>query len=311
MHNQKSSTLAIFALLLSTLLYSAFGVLTRIIGFDLPIFFASFSRDILASLLLLIPLFFLGKLRRVQLRDWPWLIARTAGGCVGFLGSFYAFYYLPIGTAYFIFYGGSTIFGFLFGAFLFGEKINLIESFSLLISLSGLLLIYSVGGVSAELLPYVIWAFAGGIGGAMWSTFSKKVSGAYDSMQLNALDFAITAVLMGILSVIKQEQWLWPSFNLLWLANLLFLVMFVITGYLMIYGFKHLDAQKGSLIMLLEVVFGAVIGVIFYNEQLGVGAWLGGALILLGAALPSLQKVLPSRQNWNLNAVLNEILCLI
>lgn len=278
------------ALLTAAFLYSFFGVLTRLLGFDLPIYYASFTRDLAGTLILLLPLLIMGKLQKVAKADWPWLILRASGGVLGFLGSYYAFYHLPLGTAYFIFYGGSTIFGFISGTIFFGEKVSRLEALSLGVSLLGLVLLYSVGGVTTDLLKYVLWAFAGGMGAAVWNTFSKKVSGDYGATQLNGLDFAVFTVLMLILSLLSGETWVWPSFNFTWLANLLFVLMFVVTGQLMIYGFKHLDAQKGSLIMLLEVVFGALIGWIFYQENLGWGAMLGGLLILLGAVLPQLHK---------------------
>jgi len=286
-----STTLkAALALLTATFLYSFFGVLTRIMGFELPIYYASFTRDVAGALILLLPLYLSKKWQKVAKKDWPWLILRASGGVLGFLGSYYSFYYLPLGTAYFIFYGGSTIFGFISGAILFGEKVSRLEALSLGISLLGLILLYSVGGVSADLFKYIVWAFVGGMGAAIWNTFSKKISGTYSATQVNGLDFAVFAVLMMILSLIQGEAWVLPVFNFTWLANLLFVIMFVVTGQLMIFGFKHLDAQKGSLIMLLEVVFGAVIGLIFYQEHLGFGALLGGLLILLGAVLPQLHK---------------------
>lgn len=281
---------AALALLTATFLYSFFGVLTRIMGFELPIFYASFTRDVAGAAILLVPLLLASRWQRVASADWKWLVLRATGGVFGFLGSYYAFYHLPLGTAYFIFYGGSTIFGFISGALLFGEKVSRLEAFSLAISLLGLVLLYSVGGVASDLVKYVIWAFAGGMGAAVWNTFSKKISGSYSSTQLNGLDFTVFAVIMLLLSLLNQENWVAPAFNLTWLANLLFVLMFVVTGQLMIYGFKHLDAQKGSLIMLLEVVFGAVVGWLLYQEALSAGALLGGMLILLGASLPQLYK---------------------
>ncbi len=281
---------AAIALLTATFLYSFFGVLTRVLGFELPIFYASFTRDLAGAALLLIPLILARRWQKVAQADWKWLVLRATGGVFGFLGSYFAFYYLPLGTAYFIFYGGSTIFGFISGALLFGEKISRLEAVSLAISLIGLVLLYSVGGVAADLLKYVVWAFAGGMGAAVWNTFSKKISGTYSATQLNGLDFAVFAVIMLALSLLSRETWIAPALDLTWLANLLFVLMFVVTGQLMIYGFKHLDAQKGSLIMLLEVVFGAVVGWLLYQEALGLGALIGGVLILLGASLPQLYK---------------------
>ena len=95
--------LAAGALLLSTLIYSFFGVLTRLIGFDLPIFFASLTRNIFGVIVLLLPLYLLKRFKKLRKADYPWLFLRSLGGSLSFLGSFYSFYYLPIGTAYFIF----------------------------------------------------------------------------------------------------------------------------------------------------------------------------------------------------------------
>lgn len=282
--------LAAISLAGAAFLYSFFGVLTRTVGFDLPIFFASFTRDLLGASILLLPLFFAKKFQKVNKADWPWLFLRTCGGVLGFLGSYYAFYYLPIGTAYFIFYGGSTVTGFLLGVFLFKEKMSLFEGLSLGLSLIGLVMIYSIGGVDMKLLPYVVWALLGGVGAGVWNTFSKKVSDNYSATQLNGLDFAIFTLIMGSISLFQGETWSLPNLNSAWIGSLVFATMFVITGQLIIYGFKYLDAQKGSLIMLLEVVFGAVIGFLFYKEVLSFGTLIGGLLILLGAILPQLNK---------------------
>jgi drug/metabolite transporter (DMT)-like permease len=40
----------------------------------------------------------------------------------------------------------------------------------------------------------------------------------------------------------------------------------------------------------MEVVFGALVGWIIYQETLGIWALVGGALILIGAILPQLKK---------------------
>ncbi len=54
---------------------------------------------------------------------------------------------------------------------------------------------------------------------------------------------------------------------------------------LVIYGFKNLEAQKGSLIMPLEVVFGAIFGFLFFKEVLPVTIYIGGLIIASGACL--------------------------
>lgn len=162
---------------------------------------------------------------------------------------------------------------------------------ALSLSIAGLGMIYSLSGIDWQLLNYMLPPLAGGVGSAIWNVLSKKVSSKYSATQLNGADFAIFAVMTLVISLLRQEAWVLPEWNLIWLANFLFVLLFVASGQLMIYGFKYLDSQKGSLIMLLEVVFGVIVGFLVYQETLSWGAVLGGLLILLGAALPNLPAV--------------------
>ena len=60
--------------------------------------------------------------------------------------------------------------------------------------------------------------------------------------------------------------------------------------YFLIKGFKTVEAQKGSLILPLEIVFASIIGYLIFNEILKPEVYFGGILILLAAILPALKK---------------------
>jgi len=62
--------------------------------------------------------------------------------------------------------------------------------------------------------------------------------------------------------------------------------IFIITGQLIIYGFRHLEAQVGSIVMLMEIVFGLFLGFMLYDEVLSVTSLIGGALIIVAVVLP-------------------------
>ena len=283
--------LATASLLFATLLYSIFAILTRTIGFTIPLFFASMTRDVLAGAILLLPLFLAKRFKKVKKADWLWLCLGSLGGLFGFLGFYYAFYYLPVGTAYLIFYGGSTIAGFILGTIFFKEKIEFFEGFSLVLAILGLYFIYAIDDLSGSFL-YVLLALMGGVGTAVWNTFSKKISNHYEASQLSGLDIAISGIMWLVLSLLNQETWQAPSFNMAWIASVALALLFIVTGQLMIYGFKYLDAQKGSLIMLMEIVFGSLVGLVFFRETLSTHALIGGLMIILAAALPSVKSIL-------------------
>ncbi len=282
--------LGVSSLIIATLLYSCFGVLTKIAGFSLPLLFVTWIRNFLAAGILLLPLLLTRSFRWPQKTDWGWLVLRAIGGMIGFLGSYYAFYALPIGTAYFIFYGGSTIGGYIVGTALFKEKLTWLKLFSLAMAIIGLGLIYSVE-IDPQLIKYVWLALIAGFGGAVWNTFSKKISTDYSATQLNGLDFFLGGIIALILSIGLRETWVAPSFSVPWLMVGLFLILFVVTGQLMITGFKYLDVHRGSLLMLLEVVFGVIVGALFYQEKLSVLGLVGGAMIIVSTALPELHAL--------------------
>ncbi len=288
MTKYREESKGIVGLVTATFIYGFFGILTRTVGFELPIFFASWTRGILALGILAIPLFGWHLWKSIKRSDLSWFILRSIGGIFGFFGSYFSFYYIPIGTAYFIFYGGSTIGGYAFGKLLFHERLTRIKILSLVLALAGLCIIYAknVGGGNPF---YMMAAFVGGLGTATWNVFSKKISGTYTDVQLNFMDFLLSFVTMFIFSLVFREYWVTPTLNAVWVANLLFVFMFLLTGQLMVYGFKRLDAQIGSLVMLTEVLFGVILGYFFYNEIPSIYSFIGGLLILFAIILPEIR----------------------
>lgn len=278
------------ALIVAALLWSSFAVLVRMMGFDLPVFFAVWTRNLAGAVLILAPLILFKHFKPVQQQDLKWLIGRSLAGVFGFTGSFYGFYYLPVGTAYFLHFGSATVMAFILGKLLFQEQLTRIKILSLVLAGLGVALVYGVTINPSQSLW--IWMTLGsGIGSALWSVLPKKINTSYSPWQINGLDFLIFSVLTLAISFFNRDAWSIPTLSTAWLANLLFLAMAITTGQLVIVGFKHLDAQRGSLIMLLEIVFGLLLGAVLFREQLSIFAWVGGALIVAAAALPELVEL--------------------
>lgn len=283
------------ALTLAALLWSAFGILVRIIGFDIPLFFASWTRNLAAAIIILVPLILFKKYQPIQPADRKWFWLRSLGGLWGFLGNFYGFYYLPIGTAYFMYFGSTTLVSFLIGKVMFQEKLTPMKALSLVLAAIGIILVYGVS-VNADQAGWIWLLLSSGIGGAFWTILPKKIGSEYSPWQVNGLDFLIFSIFGILISVARHEVWSLPTMSMPWLANLLFLLMFIITGQLVITGFKHLDAQRGSLVMLIEIAFGLILGALVFHEQLSMLGWIGGALIVGAAALPELVELRKKHQ---------------
>ncbi len=284
---QKREGLGIMSLLSAAFIYSFFGILTRIIGFAIPVFFAGIVRNVLGCIFLGAIVLFGKKWISVSRKDLFIIALRSLCGLVGFIGSYYSFYYLPIGTAYFIFYGVVAVAGFIVGSIFFKEKVTSAKIAALLLAVIGLAIMY-VQRMQTGSIFYMIFAAVSGVGTALWNSVSKFVSDKYSGVQLNFLDYVFSLILFTSVSLILKEQWVFSMPLPIWLANLLFVFMFISTGQLMIYGFKHLESQVASIIMLSEVVFGVVLAYFFYHEVLSVSTILGGCIIFVGFILPEL-----------------------
>ncbi len=282
-------------LLIIATFWSFYGVLVRMLGYNIPFFYGAGMRNVIAGLLLLIPLLLLKQTKSMPARDWAWAIARSVIGMLGMIGGYAGFFYLPMGTAYFVNFSGVVIGGFVFGKFLFQEKLTPLKIIGFCLALLGMALVYGVS-FNPDTATYLWMTFLAGWGGAFWTVSSKKISDKYSGLQLNTIDFCTFGILATTISLLRHEVWSWPTATVPWLANLIFLVMFIITGQLIIVGFKHIDAQRGSLVLLLEVVLGSILGVVVFQEHLSSWAFVGGALILIAAALPEVGELLKERR---------------
>jgi drug/metabolite transporter (DMT)-like permease len=70
-----------------------------------------------------------------------------------------------------------------------------------------------------------------------------------------------------------------PNFELILLLVVLALI-FLIAQLLMNQGFKYCKASEGAVILMSEIVFTGVAGVLLFNDTLSLGFWVGASLIV-------------------------------
>lgn len=276
-------------LLTAAFLYGLYGVYSRFIGEDFGSFFTIGVRATIMSILLIVYVFLSHKWKAINKKDIKWFGAMILPGIVAIVSVFIAFNHLPIGTVYFTLYASSTVFAYLIGKLFFEERIDKIKIISLLTCLIGLLVIFRETMRKGEIF-YLFLAIVVGLGTAAWNIFSKKVTAKYSLSQVLTIDSLITVVVALPLAIILSEPISLPSLTTPWLVVALFALTAVTTSLLTIGGFKLVEAQKGSLVMLSEPIFGALFGYLFFEETPSSSFALGALLIMVGMTLPILNE---------------------
>ncbi len=274
------------SLVTAAMLYGMFGILSRVVGYNLPLYYQNWTRNLVAALILV---WTFRQWKAVRLGDWKWIVLRSFAGIGAFLLFFISANIMELGLMYFVFYGGSIVGGFILGSLLFKERTTRLRLFCLGLAFIGLLLVYG-NGASLQEPWHVALPIFSGIFTSFWNTATKKVTN-YEVSQLTFLDNFLAVPVYFILSLIFRESWPLTEFSMVQGASLLIGVLFVATGILVVYGFRRLDAQVGSLILLIEILFAIFFGYLFYRELPSAVAAAGGMLILIAMMLPEF--------NWN------------
>jgi len=251
----------------------------------MPLFFQNWFRALVEIIIIGTILIIIRAWKPIKKEDIFWIFIKNIAGLIGFLGSYYAFIYLPIGIAYFIFYVGSLTFGYFFGYFIFKEKLGFLKILSLVLAFVGLFLIY-FKDLNVANWVYGLFALISGFGSSAWGILIKKISPKHHPLQVYLIETFFYFLITFFISLIVKEAWQAPALNTLWFANLGFIIMFIGTGQLMIIGYRYISSQIGSLIMISEVVFGIIIGLIVYKETLSLMTLIGGILIISAMILP-------------------------
>lgn len=265
----------------ATFLYGFFGIILRYVGYSLPLFYQNWTREVVAVLLLALTY---RQWTHIHRKDWPWIIARSLSGIAAFLLFFTAVNAMKISITYFIFYSGLIVGGFILGKLLFHEDVTRLRIASLLLAFLGLGFVYGFS-VDAPNPVMMLVAFSAGVFSTVWNILAKKIH-HYPGTQITFLDNAFTIPVYLSLSLLMREPQPITLISPVQGASLFIGVLFVITGLLVVRGFKRLDAQLGSLIMLSEVVFATVYSFLFFHEAPSSTAGFGGLLIIFAMMLP-------------------------
>lgn len=270
-------------------LYGWFGILIRFVGESgIDTFVQITFRSAIASLVLLtIILLTRSKLSFPRGKSLVFYIIRGLFGFASFTLSYFAILNESIALGYLFFYGGFLVGGYLLGHFAFKEKFRVSKLIALIMAVVGVLQIFTAPIIIQKSIIYLFMAFFAGVLSVCWSSFPKILPHhKHSQLESNLFDSVIGFISAMIVGLLLREKFVIPmQFDILW-PQLLFVAQTVINGQLMIYGFKHIEAQIGSLIMLLEIVFAVGLAFLIFKEVPSVPT-ISGCIVIMIASIIS------------------------
>ncbi len=283
-----------FLILISALMFGAYGLLSRGIE-QYDVFFQTYVRCLFIAIALLIFGIIRKEFKRIEKEDIKWFVVVCVFTVFSIAPIVYAFKFLTLGTASFLFYGSLTIFTYILGFLFFKEKLTKIKVFVLIFSTIGLLLIFS-GNFGATLLLPALMALLNGVASSGEVTFSKKISNKYSSTQISFVVFIVIAISHFALSILLNETQDLTLITDHALNILAFAVASIIGMVTVIEGYKYVEPSVGAIVGLTEIVFSLMFGIIFFSESASLLTLVGGLLIIAAAALPSWIEIKAKRR---------------
>lgn len=278
-----------FVFLTSAAFFFAFsGILPRVLDNYLPPFLSNTIRTFIVCLIIF-PIIF-KRWKPVSKLDLPWITTYTIASSMSFLFFYLSMTEIAVTTGLFIFYSVSTIAGYILAKIFLLEKLNWQKVLSLVLSFLGIVIIYQNSLVLTESMVSAYYMIMSGFLYGVTNLCIRRIGSKYPVSQLNILNFFTGSVISLILSqVIFREAIVGLN-----LTSFLFLICFAIVNLLatvsLIKGFKDIDVQTGSIILLSEIPFGSIMALLIFGQIPTIPVLIGGSIILISQLIPLLKK---------------------
>ncbi|HEY2810599.1 MAG TPA: EamA family transporter [Rhabdochlamydiaceae bacterium] len=274
-------------ILAAAVCFASYGVWSRMLGKEFGVFYQGWVRSALV-LAILFPFALIGKhFKPIKKSDRGWFALTMLFTVFTQAPLYFAFNHLTLGTATFLFYATFLITSYVIGWLFFSEKMTFIKGASLALSLIGMLL---TCGLSLALfsLGAMLLAALNGIASGGEVVFSKKLTRHYSSLQVTFYSWILILATHLPVSLLCGERQVPPAWNVEWLAMLGYAISGIGGFWLIIEGFKHVDASIGGLIGILEIPMSALLGVALFADHMTLSVLIGGIIIVCAAVLPDI-----------------------
>ena len=286
--NQKSNSFKKVNLILASFFFSLMTVCVKIIDNRIPIYELVFFRSLISLFITSLII------NKKNINPWgknkPLLILRGLLGTIALVCIFYAIKNMPLNISTVIQYT-YPIFIAMFAGILIKEKITKNIIIASLIGWLGILIIlnpYQLSSLNVELNKLTILiAFLGAISTALAYITVKKLSLTEDIFIIIKY-FPLMSVIT--LSPIVLFNWVTPNINdLTWIIGI---GIFTQAGQTFLtIGLKKLPTSNAATINYLQVIFGSLWGILFFNELINFNFIIGAVLVLLGTIISTSKKL--------------------
>ncbi len=285
---KKNKKLGVLSIFTAAGFYGLYGILSRLIGSSFGNFNQNWIRNIIVIVIIGTVIYFnKTKLISLKKKDIKWIILWFLSGSWVTVLTFIAFNHLQIGTTYLVIYSTMITAGFLSGKIFFSEKLNSLKIISLIFCFIGLFIIFKFS-IKPRDYFYILLAMTSGFMTGVWNTISKKFSDNYPNNQLVLMD-AISSVIAALIgALIFKESFLVAASPISWFWIIVFACIQTMDVGLIVYGFRNIEAQIGSIILPVEVIFAVIFSYLIFREIPSQSTFIGGSLIMVAAILPNL-----------------------
>ena len=286
--NQKNTSFKKVNLILASFFFSLMTVCVKKIDNRIPIYELVFFRSLISLFITSLVI------SKKKINPWgnnkPLLILRGLLGTIALVCIFYAIKNMPLNISTVIQYT-YPIFIAMFAGILIKEKITKNLIIASLIGWLGILIIlnpYQLSSLNVELNKLtVLIAFLGAISTALAYITVKKLSLTEDIFIIIKY-FPLISVIT--LSPIVLFNWVTPNINdLTWIIGI---GIFTQAGQTFLtIGLKKLPTSEAATINYLQVIFGSLWGILFFNEFINFNFIIGAVLVLLGTIISTSKKL--------------------
>jgi drug/metabolite transporter (DMT)-like permease len=290
-----SRAFAYGTILLSAVLFGTYGVWSRLMGPTFPPFYQAWVRSIIIMLIMLPFMLATKSFRKIKYEDWPQVGIFIAFCVFTQVPLYYAFNHAPIGTVQLVFYSTFVVTAYIVGRYYLGEIITKLKLFSMALAIAGLAIVFGESAIIFAPLGLALAGLNGIASGGEVST-TKKVSDKYSPALLVFWGWVFTLMTHLPLSLLLGEKQSLPHFDHAWLWLLIYSIVNTAAFWLVIVGYRFVDASIGALVGLTEIIFSVLFGILLFHEPLAWTVGIGGALILVAAMLPDLVNILKGRE---------------